>query len=206
MKWSCFLNSQSVQQACFPRTGLHLHAAKWRKSDRTALSVNQLGCSVWLQCQSCHLGMSSGILRGVGCGTAGTKGSSHCAPRPVHPQCVLESRQAPGRDTGQRDLRGARQGEGQAHADHAGPLWGGALGPGSASQEAFGSHWQWRSLRAVRLRPLCWFYCFTCTSICNALTCWPYVKTLLRQHFPPVFFLAALLFLFSFCIWVPCNV
>lgn len=82
-----------------------------------------------------------------------------CAPRAVHPQRVLESRQAAGRDPGQRDLRGARQGEGQAHADHAGPLRGGALGPGRASQEASGSHGQRRSLREVRLHPR-WLCCF----------------------------------------------
>lgn len=183
--------------------------AKRRKSDRTALSFNQLGCSVWPQCQRCQLGMTCAILSSVGCGLpgpAGTKGNSCCAPRLVHPQRVLESRPAPGGDPGQWDLWGAREGEGQAYADHAGPLWGGALGPGSASQEAFGSHWQWRSLCEVRLNPVCWFYCFRCTLICNVLTCWSYVKTLLRQHFSTTLFIAALRFLFSFHIWVPPNV
>lgn len=42
--------------------------AKWRKSGRTALSLNQLGCSVWPQCQRPQLGMTCGILSGVGCG------------------------------------------------------------------------------------------------------------------------------------------
>lgn len=70
--------------------------------------------------------------------------------RPLYPECVLESRPPSSRDPGQWDLWSDRARAGQADADPAGPLWGGALGSGPAPQEATGCDGQRRSLCQVK--------------------------------------------------------